>query len=69
MPKRKKRPTPKVGSRFEKTYQGKVRTLLVVESEGQICFKMDGKTFASPTAAAKSLTKSEINGWNFWGMD
>jgi len=69
MAKRKKRPTPKVGSRFEKTYNGKSRTLLVVENEGRICFRMDGETFSSPTAAAKTLTKNEVNGWKFWGMD
>jgi hypothetical protein len=69
MAKRKERPTPKVGSRFEKEFKGKVRTLQVVELEGRICYKMDGKIFGSPSGAAKTLIKQEVNGWRFWGMD
>ena len=69
MPKRKQRPSPKVGTEFEKVYKGKARALLVVEHDGRICFQMDGKIFSSPSAAAKTLTKSEVNGWEFWGMD
>jgi hypothetical protein len=69
MAKRKERPTPKVGSRFQKTYEGKCRTLHVAESEGRICYKMDGRIFNSPSAAAKTLTKAEVNGWKFWEMD
>jgi hypothetical protein len=69
MAKHKERPTPKVGSRFEKNFSGKSRTLYVVRHEDRICYKMDGEIYASPSAAAKMLTKSEVNGWKFWGMD
>lgn len=69
MPKRKERPTPKVGSSFEKIFHGKTRTLHVMKQDKGMCYEMDGKMFNSPSAAAKTLTKSEVNGWRFWGMD
>lgn len=69
MPKHKERPTPKVGTRYEKRFKGKDHILHVVENEGRVCYKLGREIFASPTAAAKSLTKSEINGWKFWQMD
>ena len=32
----------------------------------EVGISYDGKDFESPSAAAKSITKREINGWTFW---
>lgn len=32
-------------------------------------FELEKKFFASPSAAAKTLTVAEVNGWEFWKMD
>ena len=69
MPKKKIRPNPTVGLEFKKVFKGKPYTLKVVKVDGQIGFKVGKSVFPSPTAAAKSITKNEINGWKFWAMD
>lgn len=69
MPKTKTHVMPKVGSVFEKKYRGRFYKLTIVNSLGQIAYAVGGKTFKTPTAAAKVITKHEINGWMFWGID
>lgn len=66
---KKSRPTPKAGSSFRKLYHGREYTLHVVREAGKIQYKLGNKLFGSPSGAAKTLTKSEINGWVFWGID
>ena len=69
MPQRKTRPLPKAGAVFEGTYRGRVYKLRVVSKDGKIAFEFNGRIFPSPSAAAKSITKHEINGWTFWHID
>ena len=69
MPKPKKRSAPKTGTTFEKQYRGKRYKMKVRESAGRTVYGLGGQTFETPTAAAKSITKHEVNGWTFWGID
>ncbi len=68
MPKRKPRTPPKPGMVFEKTYHKKRFTLSVVNNGQEIGYKLDKTIYRSPSAAAKSLTKCEVNGWKFWDI-
>jgi hypothetical protein len=65
----KSRPKPSIGSKFEKTFKGNLYTLEVVKGAKDVAFKLDGVTYATPSAAAKSITMSAVNGWRFWHMD
>lgn len=69
MPKPKKRKAPNIGSIFEKIYKGKTYKLKVIYSPNGLAFELDGDIFKTPTAAAKSITKREVNGWEFWLMN
>ena len=69
MRKKIKHTVPKAGTIFEKRYRGRFYKLTVVTSFGKLAFDLDGRTFKTPTAAAKSITKHEINGWKFWCID
>ena len=69
MPKIKKRKMPKVGSVFEKQFNGVIYQLIVVKSKDGIAFKQGDHLYDTPTAAAKSIQKTEVNGWKFWKMD
>ncbi len=68
MPKRKNRPAL-VGQRFTGTYRGRSYEVQVVRDKGSIRYSVNGRSYASPSGAAKSITKHEVNGWKFWGMD
>ena len=69
MPARKQRPNPKVGCEYVKEYKRKTYKLKVIKTSGSIAYELGGEIFPSPSAAAKSLTKSEVNGWKFWSID
>jgi hypothetical protein len=69
MPKTKARTLPKPGSTFKRDYQGQTYSLSVVGQKGHVLYRLQGETFNSPSAAAKSLTKHAVNGWLFWRMD
>lgn len=69
MPIPKKRSNPKVGSEFVKNYKGKAFKLKVVKTESGIGFEVAGTVYSSPSTAAKSFTRSEVNGWKFWKID
>jgi hypothetical protein len=69
MPERKPRKLPKPGSTFKKEFKGKAYNLSVVEQGGRLIYRLQGESFDSPSAAAKSLTNHEVNGWVFWRMD
>jgi hypothetical protein len=69
MPSRKQRPNPKVGSEYVKEYKRKTYKLKVIKTGGSIAYELCGEVFPSPSAAAKSLTKGEVNGWKFWRID
>lgn len=46
-----------------RTYKGREYKALLTP-KGKI--KLGGKIFLSPSAAAKSIVKREVNGWKFW---
>jgi hypothetical protein len=69
MPKKKIRPNLKAGLEFKKVFKGKPYTLRVVKDDGRIVYKLGKSVFPSPSAAAKSITKNEVNGWKFWAID
>lgn len=60
---------PSVGSSFIKTYKDKSYTLQVVKSDSGVGYKLGKTVYTSPSAAAKSLTETEVNGWKFWKID
>ena len=69
MARKKKRHSPSVGSKYIKTFRGKTYQMVVSRIDGGIGYTVSGKTYKSPSAAAKSVTKREVNGWIFWYMD
>jgi hypothetical protein len=68
MPTAKQRATPKVGTEFSKKYKHKLYKLKVVKAQGGVAYDLNGVAYKSPSSAAKSLTKAEVNGWRFWKM-
>ncbi|MEM5426806.1 hypothetical protein, partial [Paraburkholderia ferrariae] len=62
MPSPKDRPTPKIGTVFEKKYKEKIYKLKVVKHEDRVLYQLGKELFPSPSAAAKSLSKTEVNG-------
>jgi hypothetical protein len=34
-----------------------------------VAYELDGHQFETPTAAAKHIQGTEVNGWKFWKMD
>jgi Protein of unknown function (DUF2924) len=69
MPARKKRPTPRVGSEFVKKFKGKTYKLKIIKADSRIAYELGDTAFPSPSAAAKSITQTEVNGWAFWLID
>jgi hypothetical protein len=69
MPITKKRTELKIGTKFTKKYKEKTYQLKVVHHHGRLAYQLKKEVFSSPSAAAKSLTKTEVNGWVFWNMD
>lgn len=69
MPQKIQRPNPKKGTIFIKKYKKKEYRMEVIENNGIIEFKVNNKIYKSPTAAAKSITNNEVNGWYFWKMN
>lgn len=69
MPSPKKRPAPTIGTVFEKQYKGKLHKLKVAQHKDKVLYQLGKELFPSPSAAAKSLTHTEVNGWKFWGID
>jgi hypothetical protein len=69
MPAAKKRSNPKIGTEFIREYRNKTHKLKVVKAAGVVAYELDGTVYSSPSAAAKSLTKGEVNGWKFWKIE
>jgi hypothetical protein len=59
---------PRVGAVFEHTYAGKNYKLKVVAFQDGVAYKLNGKIYETPTAAAKTITQYDVNGWLFWHM-
>lgn len=62
------RKVPLVGQTFERTFSGKSYKLKVVPAGEGLAFELNGRIYKTPTAAAKAITKFEVNGWRFWYM-
>ena len=69
MAKRKERKLPQPGARFSRTHKGETYIMEVVSQGGRIGYKVEQEIYSSPSAAAKVITKTEVNGWVFWGLD
>jgi hypothetical protein len=69
MPKSLKRKPPTPGLVFQRTYRKKNYTLTVVHDGQAIGYQVGKTVYASPSAAAKAITKFEVNGWLFWHID
>jgi hypothetical protein len=70
MPNRKQHKLPKLGATFERKWHDKLYRLKVIaQKDGKIAFEVAGDVFATPSGAAKSITKQEVNGWAFWRID
>ena len=59
---------PRAGAVFEHTYSGKHFKLKVVAFNDGVAYELNGKIYETPTAAAKTITKYDVNGWLFWHM-
>jgi hypothetical protein len=69
MPAKKRRIKPKVGCEFVKRFKGKTYKLKIVKSDGEIAYEVGNTAFPSPSGAARSITKGQVNGWKFWRID
>jgi hypothetical protein len=65
----KKRTNPRVGSKFVREFKRKAYELKVVKVGSGVGYELNGVVYSSPTGAAKSLTKHETSGWEFWKID
>ena len=65
MPRRKKRTSPTSGKIFKKKYKGKIYEMKVVARDKGVAFSVGGKIYKTPTGAAKSITKIDVNGLVF----
>lgn len=68
MPRRKERKPPQIGKTYTKVFKGKSYIVKIVRTDSGVAYAVGGNTFKTPTAAAKSIAKTEVNGWAFWGI-
>ena len=68
-PVHKNRKQSVVGAKYKGMYRGKEYSMEVVGIKGRIAYRVSGTDYSSPSAAAKSITGAEVNGWRFWRMD
>ena len=69
MPVRKTHSLPKVGDTFNRTFKHVQYTMTVVEEGNRIGYKVGNNVYRSPSAAAKSVTQTAVNGWTFWRIE
>ena len=70
MPRARKRlSAPPVGSTYERQFKGRNVQMTVVSANGGVAYRVSGRDFRSPSAAAKSITGTEVNGWEFWRIN
>jgi len=73
MPNRKHRTEfPNPGTILTRSFRGKIFQATVVsinQDIGTVAVDLDGKSYGTLSAAAKSITKYPVNGWMFWGLD
>ncbi len=68
-PNRKHRKLPTAGSSYEHKYKGKVVRMDLARIKDTTVYRVSGIDYSSPSAAAKSITGTETNGWKFWHME
>jgi hypothetical protein len=62
-------PRFEVGQQLVARYKGDKHTCEVVEREGELVYVLPGgDTFASPSAAGRTITGSNVNGYRFWSI-
>jgi hypothetical protein len=50
-------------------YKGQPHSCQVIEQEGALRFALpDGRTFRSPSGAARAIVGGSVNGWRFWSL-
>lgn len=54
------------GTVLRAVHKGEPHTLTVLRGGGRPCYEHDGTTYRSPSAAAKAITGTSVNGWKFW---
>jgi hypothetical protein len=69
MPKTTLHEPPLPGSTFSRMYKRERYIMVVEKTEEGVGYKVGKTIYRSPTAAAKSITKTEVNGWSFWGIE
>jgi len=66
---RKAHNLPKVGETFTRTFKSIRHTMTVVKAKKGVGYEVDNNVHSSPSAAAKSITKTAVNGWRFWRIE
>lgn len=69
MPRRKPHDIPEAGKTFRRVFKGETYSMNVVKEGKRIGYKVGGRVFRSPSAAAKSVTSHAVNGWVFWNIE
>lgn len=69
MPKIIARKIPPIGKFYTRKFANKEYKMQIVENNGKVGFKVNNTIYNSPSGAAKSIMKQEVNGWRFWKMD
>ena len=70
MPKANPHVPPAVGSEFSRRYKGATYTVKIVQLQGgAIGYEVGVQVFTSPSTAAKSVTGSHVNGWQWWNIE
>ncbi len=69
MPVRKVHRLPKVGDTFNRTYKEVQYTMKIVRAGKGIGYEVDTRIYSTPSAAAKSVTQTAVNGWKFWRIE
>lgn len=66
---KKERTIPLPGCKFKRTWKDIEYEMKVIKVGEAIKFKVNNEIFSSPSGAAKSITKQEVNGWRFWKIN
>jgi hypothetical protein len=69
MPMKKKRSPLPAGAKGHATHKGKQHTLLVINTDGRVLYKVGRDTYPSPSGAARAITGYKVNGWRFWHLE
>lgn len=69
-----KRTLPKIGDqlvhKFRKKPGSVVAKVISVDAEsGEVSVQIEGKTYASLSAAAQAISGHASNGWTYWGLE